>query len=108
MTLRGTLKGHSGWVTQIATTPQYPDMILSASRGEVPPTGSAKMAQVAQPAALVFFTNRFAGVNGTLNKSETFAFAAHTADISVAFLLLEPHLNSLRNQLAKLATTAIR
>uniref|UniRef100_A0A8C6V3J4 Small ribosomal subunit protein RACK1 n=1 Tax=Neogobius melanostomus TaxID=47308 RepID=A0A8C6V3J4_9GOBI len=23
-----------GWVTQIATTPQYPDMILSASRGE--------------------------------------------------------------------------
>lgn len=34
MTLRGTLKGHSGWVTQIATTPQFPDMILSASRGE--------------------------------------------------------------------------
>uniref|UniRef100_A0AAY5EZG0 Small ribosomal subunit protein RACK1 n=1 Tax=Electrophorus electricus TaxID=8005 RepID=A0AAY5EZG0_ELEEL len=32
MTLRGTLKGHSGWVTQIATTPQFPDMILSASR----------------------------------------------------------------------------
>uniref|UniRef100_A0AAQ4NQ52 Small ribosomal subunit protein RACK1 n=2 Tax=Cottioidei TaxID=8100 RepID=A0AAQ4NQ52_GASAC len=29
MTVRGTLKGHSGWVTQIATTPQYPDMILS-------------------------------------------------------------------------------
>uniref|UniRef100_A0A4W4GR04 Small ribosomal subunit protein RACK1 n=1 Tax=Electrophorus electricus TaxID=8005 RepID=A0A4W4GR04_ELEEL len=29
MTLRGTLKGHSGWVTQIATTPQFPDMILS-------------------------------------------------------------------------------
>lgn len=34
MTLRGTLKGHNGWVTQIATTPQFPDMILSASRGE--------------------------------------------------------------------------
>uniref|UniRef100_A0A8B9HIY2 Small ribosomal subunit protein RACK1 n=1 Tax=Astyanax mexicanus TaxID=7994 RepID=A0A8B9HIY2_ASTMX len=34
MTLRGTLKGHSGWVTQIATTPQFPDMILSASRGK--------------------------------------------------------------------------
>ena len=33
MTLRGTLQGHAGWVTQIATTPQYPDMILSASRG---------------------------------------------------------------------------
>ncbi|XP_011788121.1 PREDICTED: guanine nucleotide-binding protein subunit beta-2-like 1 isoform X7 [Colobus angolensis palliatus] len=32
MTLRGTLKGHNGWVTQIATTPQFPDMILSASR----------------------------------------------------------------------------
>uniref|UniRef100_A0AAR2JIR9 Small ribosomal subunit protein RACK1 n=1 Tax=Pygocentrus nattereri TaxID=42514 RepID=A0AAR2JIR9_PYGNA len=29
MTVRGTLKGHSGWVTQIATTPQFPDMILS-------------------------------------------------------------------------------
>ena len=35
MTLRGTLQGHGGWVTQIATTPQYPDMILSASRGRV-------------------------------------------------------------------------
>lgn len=33
MTLRGTLQGHSGWVTQIATNPQYPDIILSASRG---------------------------------------------------------------------------
>uniref|UniRef100_A0AAY4CKI2 Small ribosomal subunit protein RACK1 n=1 Tax=Denticeps clupeoides TaxID=299321 RepID=A0AAY4CKI2_9TELE len=32
MTVRGTLKGHSGWVTQIATTPQFPDMILSGSR----------------------------------------------------------------------------
>ncbi|KAJ3043542.1 cross-pathway control WD-repeat protein cpc2 [Rhizophlyctis rosea] len=30
--LRGTLKGHSGWVTAIATTPEAPDMILSASR----------------------------------------------------------------------------
>lgn len=33
ISLRGTLKGHNGWVTQIATTPQYPDTILSASRG---------------------------------------------------------------------------
>lgn len=33
MTLRGTLQGHGGWVTQIATTPQFPDMLLSASRG---------------------------------------------------------------------------
>lgn len=32
MTLRGTLQGHGGWVTQIATTPQFPDTILSASR----------------------------------------------------------------------------
>lgn len=32
MTLRATLSGHRGWVTQIATTPQYPDMILSSSR----------------------------------------------------------------------------
>ncbi len=30
--LRGTLMGHNGWVTQIATNPKYPDMILSASR----------------------------------------------------------------------------
>ena len=32
--LRGTLRGHGGWVTQIATTPAVPDMILSASRGD--------------------------------------------------------------------------
>lgn len=32
LTLRGTLKGHNGWVTQIATTPQAPDTILSSSR----------------------------------------------------------------------------
>lgn len=31
--LRGTLLGHNGWVTQIATNPKYPDMILSSSRG---------------------------------------------------------------------------
>jgi guanine nucleotide-binding protein subunit beta-2-like 1 protein len=30
--LRGTLKGHSGWVTQIATTAANPDIILSSSR----------------------------------------------------------------------------
>lgn len=33
MQLRGTLAGHGGWVTQIATTQEVPDMILSASRG---------------------------------------------------------------------------
>lgn len=32
MTLRADLRGHNGWVTQIATNPMYPDMILSASR----------------------------------------------------------------------------
>ena len=29
----GKLVGHGGWVTQIASTPQSPDMILTASRG---------------------------------------------------------------------------
>ncbi|NXN21075.1 RACK1 kinase, partial [Nycticryphes semicollaris] len=42
MTLRGTLKGHNGWVTQIATTPQFPDMILSASRGKGPAPGPGR------------------------------------------------------------------
>ena len=32
MILCGTLKGHNGWVTQIATTSQFPDMILSTSQ----------------------------------------------------------------------------
>merc|ERR1719457_471002 len=32
MTLRGTLVGHKGWVTKIATTLAIPEMILSASR----------------------------------------------------------------------------
>ena len=31
--LRGHLKGHGDWVTQIATSPSQPDMILSSSRG---------------------------------------------------------------------------
>uniref|UniRef100_A0A915HGQ0 Small ribosomal subunit protein RACK1 n=1 Tax=Romanomermis culicivorax TaxID=13658 RepID=A0A915HGQ0_ROMCU len=30
--LKGTLKGHSDWVTQIATSPRYPEVILSSSR----------------------------------------------------------------------------
>jgi len=33
MTLRGTLKGHSGWVTSIVTT-ENPDVIVSGSRGK--------------------------------------------------------------------------
>jgi guanine nucleotide-binding protein subunit beta-2-like 1 protein len=33
--LKGTLIGHSGWVTQIATNPKFPDMILSSSRGKL-------------------------------------------------------------------------
>jgi guanine nucleotide-binding protein subunit beta-2-like 1 protein len=32
LTLRGTLAGHGGWITAIATTPENPNMILSASR----------------------------------------------------------------------------
>merc|ERR1711970_1101754 len=32
MTLRGTLEGHGGWVTQIATNPVYPEMLISSSR----------------------------------------------------------------------------
>mmetsp|Transcript_3361 Transcript_3361/g.3330 ORF Transcript_3361/g.3330 Transcript_3361/m.3330 type:complete len:315 (-) Transcript_3361:189-1133(-) len=32
LTLRGTLTGHGGWVTAIATTPEDPNMILSSSR----------------------------------------------------------------------------
>ncbi|XJO75226.1 hypothetical protein BDV3_005936 [Batrachochytrium dendrobatidis] len=32
LVLRGTLKGHTNWVTAIATSPESPDTILSASR----------------------------------------------------------------------------
>jgi len=32
MSLRGTLRGHNGWVTQIATNLKFPNMILSSSR----------------------------------------------------------------------------
>lgn len=32
LTLRGELVGHGGWVTSIATTPEDPDLVLSASR----------------------------------------------------------------------------
>ena len=34
MTLRGTLMGHAGWVTNIATSSDFPDMVLSSSRGK--------------------------------------------------------------------------
>jgi len=30
--MKGSLKGHTGWVTQIATNPRYPNMIISSSR----------------------------------------------------------------------------
>jgi guanine nucleotide-binding protein subunit beta-2-like 1 protein len=33
--LRGSLSGHGGWVTAIATTPEDPNMILTASRDKV-------------------------------------------------------------------------
>lgn len=29
MTLGDALKGHTGWVTQIATAPQFPDVVLT-------------------------------------------------------------------------------
>jgi len=32
LTLKGVLKGHSGWVTSIATSSENPDMIISGSR----------------------------------------------------------------------------
>jgi guanine nucleotide-binding protein subunit beta-2-like 1 protein len=32
MSFKGYLKGHNGWVTQIATTPRHPDLIISSSR----------------------------------------------------------------------------
>jgi len=32
LTLRGTLSGHTDWVTSIATTQEDPNMILSSSR----------------------------------------------------------------------------
>jgi len=32
LTLRGTLSGHNGWITSIATTAENPDLILSSSR----------------------------------------------------------------------------
>jgi guanine nucleotide-binding protein subunit beta-2-like 1 protein len=32
LSLRGELRGHDNWVTQITTNAQYPDMILSSSR----------------------------------------------------------------------------
>jgi guanine nucleotide-binding protein subunit beta-2-like 1 protein len=32
LVLRGTLEGHNGWVTSLATTPAHPDLLLSGSR----------------------------------------------------------------------------
>lgn len=31
---KGSLAGHAGWVTAIATSSENPDMILTASRGK--------------------------------------------------------------------------
>ena len=36
ITYVGELKGHSGWVTAIATSIEAPDTVLSASRGTCP------------------------------------------------------------------------
>lgn len=35
LAFKGTLAGHSGWVTAIATSSENPDMILTASRGQL-------------------------------------------------------------------------
>lgn len=35
LTLRGTLLGHGGWITSIATTAENAGMILTASRDKV-------------------------------------------------------------------------
>lgn len=32
LVLKGTLEGHNGWVTSLATTPAHPDLLLSGSR----------------------------------------------------------------------------
>jgi len=32
LVFKGTLEGHGGWITAIATSPENPDMILTASR----------------------------------------------------------------------------
>lgn len=32
LVLRGTLEGHNGWVTSLATTPSKPDLLISGSR----------------------------------------------------------------------------
>lgn len=34
LAFKGSLAGHSGWVTAIATSSENPDMILTASRGK--------------------------------------------------------------------------
>ena len=34
LSLRGTLVGHTGWVTAIATTTENPDILVSSSRGK--------------------------------------------------------------------------
>lgn len=32
LVFKGSLEAHNGWVTAIATTPENPDMLLTASR----------------------------------------------------------------------------
>lgn len=34
LVFKGTLSGHKGWVTAIATSSENPDMLLTASRGK--------------------------------------------------------------------------
>ena len=55
--LRGTLRGHNGWVTQIATNPKFPDMILSASRGNMSHSHRPRFASIEKPRFTRHFCN---------------------------------------------------
>ena len=55
---KGILKGHSGWITQIATTQANPDMILSASRGIARDSNSLCTADVKSWISLVLILIR--------------------------------------------------
>merc|ERR1712034_307887 len=86
MVLSGTLKGHNGWVTQIATTPQSPDNILSASRDkslilwELTPDDDK---HYGVPKRALYGHNHF--VSDVVLSSDG-QFAGHTKDVlSVAF-----------------------
>uniref|UniRef100_A0A914VM99 Small ribosomal subunit protein RACK1 n=1 Tax=Plectus sambesii TaxID=2011161 RepID=A0A914VM99_9BILA len=108
MTLKGTLKGHGGWVTQIATSPRFPEMIISSSRDktvimwklERDESGSSQHGITGKPERALkghghFISDVFA-LTGSWDKTlrlwdlntgqTTRQFASHTKDVlSVAF-----------------------